>query len=360
MERREIRQLQGRLIRWFTQNQRPLPWRERYLPYEIWISEIMLQQTRVDTVVPYYLRWMQRFPGVRSVTRAGQDDLLKHWEGMGYYSRVLNIHRAAGILMDRHGGELPRNYHDLLELPGIGPYTAAAIRSLAFNLDEPLVDGNVERVFSRLFNMEAPVKSRQSQAYIRSMASDILPSGRARCFNQALMELGATVCTPRRPGCLHCPVAPHCESLRLEIVHRRPVPGIRRKIVPVQVVVGIIEQDGKVFIQKRPSRGLMAGLWEFPGGKIENTETPEEALAREMKEELGLRVQCVRKIASIEHNYTSFRVSLHAYACTADPRDGAPALRCASDARWVDPGDLDNYAFPAANRRLIDIIRKNP
>ena len=193
------------LLDWFEANARKLPWRLRYTPYEIWISEIMLQQTQVKTMLPYYHRWMERFPEVQWVARAPEEDLLKYWEGMGYYSRARNIHKAAQILVKDFGAEFPRNYHVLLSLPGIGRYTAGAIMSIAFNADFAAVDGNVVRIFARLFDLAAPIRDSESQRAFWNIAERLLPRGKARSFNQALMDLGALVCTPKHPLCFAVP-----------------------------------------------------------------------------------------------------------------------------------------------------------
>ncbi len=344
------------LLKWFEGNQRSLPWRSGYRAYEVWISEIMLQQTQVKTMLPYFHRWMKRFPDIRSVAQAREEELLKLWEGLGYYSRAKNIHRAAAEIVKMHGGAFPEDCDAILSLPGIGRYTAGAISSIAFNKDRPIVDGNVERIYARFFNLNKPVKDKESQGFIWRMAQEMIPVGRARQFNQAVMELGATVCLPRKAGCGKCPIAGWCESRRLGIVDERPVAGKRKDLVPIEVAVGIVFHDGKILIQKRPPSGLMPDLWEFPGGKILPGESAEEALEREFIEELELRIRCREKIALIRHNYTSFKVSLHAFTCEPACPGQELVLHSAVEARWVTPDRLKDYAFPAANRKLIRII----
>jgi A/G-specific adenine glycosylase len=348
--------IQSLLLAWFAENQRALPWRKEYRPYEIWISEIMLQQTQVKTMLPYFHRWMARFPDVRSVARAREEELLKHWEGLGYYSRVKNIRKTAEIIVRDHGGVFPKEHRTILSLPGIGPYTAGAISSIAFNEDRPLVDGNVERILARLFNLDKPVKERASREFIWSKANELIPAGRARQFNQALMDLGATICLPRRAACEKCPLFGHCESRRMGTVEQRPVNGRRKDIVAIEVAVGILEHRGRVLIQKRLPSGLMPNLWEFPGGKIRPGESPEQALVREFREELELVIRCGEQVASIKHNYTSFKVSLHAFTCRPAHPGQKPVLHSAVEARWVPMDELDQYAFPAANRKLIGMI----
>lgn len=316
----------------------------------------MLQQTQVKTALPYYLNWMERFEDVRSVAAASLDELLKYWEGLGYYSRVRNLHKTAKILVDKYDGTFPREYPQILGLPGIGPYTAGAIMSLAFNENYPMIDGNIQRVFARLFNISTSIKETANQKFMWEKAAQLLPASEARDFNQGLMELGALVCTPKNPLCPECPLDEFCESFRLDVVNRRPVPSERKKIKPIEVAVGVLVEKSKILIQKRPENGLMGCLWEFPGGKLETDESPEAALEREFFEELGLHVSCLDKITTIRHAYTNFRVTLHAFRCRLSKPYQKPQLRAASEARWVTRNQLDEFAFPAANRKLINIL----
>jgi A/G-specific adenine glycosylase len=344
-------------LRWFANHQRPLPWRRQYTPYQTWIAEVMLQQTQTKTMLPYYQRWMQRFPDVHAVARASEQEVLKHWEGMGYYSRARNIHKTAKLLVAQFDGAFPEDYQTVIKLPGIGRYTAAAILSIAFNQDYPVVDGNVERVFSRLFDLREPVKAKESQSFIRNTAQALLPSGHGRMFNQALMELGATRCLPKNALCPECPLAIFCESKRRGVVHLRPVTAVRKPPLPIEVALGVLMDDGRVLIQKRPDEGLMAGLWEFPGGKLEKEETPEQALKREFQEELGIVVAPIRKLTIIKHQYTSFRVTLHCFLCRLQAQNGFNSKNSAFGPRWVTTAELDHYPFPAANRKLIRILQ---
>ncbi len=349
------------MLRWFRDNRRDLPWRRSYDPYRVWISEIMLQQTRVQTVLPYYERWMERFPHVRSVALAPEEDLLRCWEGLGYYSRARNVHRTSKILVEAYGGEFPRDYDSVRRLPGIGAYTAGALMSIAFNEDFPVVDGNVKRVFHRVFNLGNGRGAHESDRTYWALAAELLPRGQARDFNQALMELGALVCLPSNPSCPRCPLEGFCASLGAGAVHEKP-PRTRKKTSAIEVSVGLLFRGEEVFIQKRPPEGLMPNLWEFPGGKIRDDETPEEALVREFREELNLGVRCLDPVAVIRHAYTSFRVILHAYRCALREGGQEPVLRAAVEARWVGLPQLDDYAFPAANRKLIEILvgRRHP
>jgi A/G-specific adenine glycosylase len=318
----------------------------------------MLQQTQVVKVIPYFERWMERLPDPAAVAKAKEDELLRLWEGLGYYSRVLNLRKAARMIVRDFEGHIPRDEKSLRGLPGIGPYTAAAILSLAFKKDVPVVDGNAERVVARLVDLDLPVKTRQGRKTIEEKLISWLPTGQAREFNQAVMELGAGVCTPRAPDCDACPVEAHCRAYQKETVLERPVRTRRVPTVAVTAAVGILVDNGKIFIQKRPPGALMASLWEFPGGKVKGQESPEECLLRELMEELGAKTRIVEKLAEIRHAYTRFRVHLHAYRCEMLSPVKDIVVRSAVEGRWVSPNELDRFAFPSANRRIIDMLKE--
>ena len=346
------------LADWFPKRRRDLPWRLNPSPYRVWISEIMLQQTQIDRVIPFFTAWMERLPTVRHVAEADRETLLKLWEGLGYYSRVINIHQTARILLEEHDGAPPAEHRRLLALPGIGPYTAGAIMSLAFNEPYPAVDANVERLLSRVFDIEEPVKSSATQKRLRRAAADLIPPGRARELNQALMECGALVCLPRSPRCEECPVRAGCLARRRGVAAYRPRKGEPRSITHLETVVGVLVHEGRVFLQKRPEVGLMPGLWEFPGGKLEKGEAPVEGLKRELREELGIEVRVGSPLAAVRHSYTSFRVRMRPYFCSPASSPEGIRLEKASESRWVKPGRLPEYSFPAANRRLVADLAK--
>jgi len=351
-------ELQSALLHWFSENSRDLPWRKEYLPYHIWLSEIMLQQTQMERVVRYFKRWIAAFPDIPSLATAEEQEVMRFWEGLGYYSRARNLHKTAEILCSRHDSTLPEDHAALLNLPGIGRYTAGAIMSLAFNRPYPIVDANVERLFSRLFNIETPVKEKSSHAFIWQKAAELIPQGAARYFNQSLMELGAMICKPRNPKCSLCPVRPHCTAFRRNLVDERPVPGKAKETIPITMVTGVLIHCGKIYIQKRLADDVWPNLWELPGGSIEEGETPEEALLREYMEETGFRLDGVRKITTLKHSYTKYRITLHCYYCTLADRQSVtpPVLHAAQEYRWVRPDEFSAYAFPAPHRRLIDRI----
>jgi A/G-specific adenine glycosylase len=341
-------QLQQFLLNWFQENGRDLPWRLTYQPYHIWISEIMLQQTQMERVVAYFERWMKHFPDIVSLAAADEEKVLRLWEGLGYYSRARNIHRTAGILAKQYNGQLPTDHQQLLKLPGIGEYTAGAIMSLAFNEKHPVVDANVERLFARLFNIDGPVKERANHKLIWQLARELVPEQSPRIFNQALMELGALVCRPKNPDCSQCPLNKLCESFKLGIVAERPAIPPGKKIIRIEMATGVLQHQGKFFIQKRPVNGVWANLWEFPGGRIE---------PREFYEETELSINLLHKIGIIKHSYTRYRVRLHCYMCRLHNSQSDPCLHAAQEYRWATGAALDDFAFPAPHRILIDMLR---
>lgn len=347
---------QDSLIDWFGQHRADLPWRRERNPYAVWVSEIMLQQTQVTTVIPYYERWMTRFPSVEALASASQAEVLKAWEGLGYYSRARNLHRAAQMIVTELGGQFPETVEGLRELPGVGPYTAGAIANFAFGLDAPLVDGNVIRVLTRLDNLDADIGTSAVQKALWARAESLLPPGRAPLWNEGLMELGRLICTPIAPHCDRCPLAEHCESRRLGTQLQRPVKAAKARTPHYDVAAGVIYgADGRILIAQRKPEGLLGGLWEFPGGKREDGEALPEALRRELMEELGIEVEIGRQVATVKHAFTHFRITLHAFECRHS--GGEPqALDCA-DFAWVLPEQFESYAFGLADRKVIAALR---
>jgi len=269
-------QIQDRLLAWSDAYHRHLPWRGERDPYRVWVSEVMLQQTQVETVVPYYRRSLARFPTLRSLAEADLDEVLKVWEGLGYYARARNLHRAAREVMEHHGGQLPAEREALLALPGIGPYTVGAILSLAFGQDAAVLDGNVRRVLSRLFTVDSSPRSAVTRRRLWNLAEALLPSGQAGPFNQALMDLGATVCTPRQPRCGDCPLNEKCQAYWSGDPERYPARVQRRPLPHYDIAAGVIWRGDQLLISKQHADDLLGGLWEFPGGKRENGETSDE------------------------------------------------------------------------------------
>ena len=342
---------------WYDKNKREMPWRKTGDPYRIWVSEIMLQQTRVDTVRDYYRRFIDAFPTVGDLAEAEQDDVLKLWEGLGYYSRARYLHHAAQQVVREHGGALPRDYDDIRDLKGIGPYTAAAVLSIAFNEPHPVLDGNVMRVVSRVFASDANIKKSKTQRHFRRLAGELLDPERAGDFNQAMMELGATICTPTSPSCKKCPVQSACAAFAEGNPEDYPVTPDSKPVPHHDVAVGLVfNGDGRVLIQRRPEDGLLGGLWEFPGGKAEDGESMDDACQRELREEVGIEVAVEAPFYTLSHAYSHFKITLYAFRCRlvsgeATSEEGQPI-------KWVDVADLDDYAFPRANRKLIEELER--
>lgn len=343
-----------RLLRHYRRHRRDLPWRRTRDPYAIWVSEIMLQQTQVATVEPYYQRFLSLFPTVRALAAARLDDVLKAWEGLGYYSRARNLHKAAAYVAETLGGQLPREAADLQTLAGIGRYTAGAIASIAFNQPAPILDGNVIRVLCRLGAIGANPKTAATNDMLWSWAARLVPARSPGDFNQAMMELGATLCTPVNPLCSRCPVVACCKAYATGRQHELPRKATAKPLPHHHAAVAVILRRGTVLIDQRRHKGLLGGLWEFPGGKIQRNETAEQALAREVREEVGIAVQADQPLATVKHTYSHFRVTLHAYLCR-HLAGRAKALGC-DNIKWVKLGDLRRYAYPRATLKIIEAL----
>ena len=344
------------LLLWFRRWARDLPWRKTYDPYHVWISEVILQQTQMDRGVVYFHRWIDRFPTVQAVAAADLQEILKYWEGLGYYARARNLHKTAQVIVREFAGHVPSSYQQLLTLPGVGPYTAAAIASVAGNEDVAVVDANVMRVYARLFNIDMPVKERQTQKSIAAMARELLPLGQARLYNQALMDLGGLVCLPKNSRCHICPLAHLCMAHRAGTVAKRPVVGPKKKIISVTKVAGIIRSGEQIFIQQRQADAVWGGLWEFPGGVVQNGATEKEVV-RWIMAETGFTVQVIMPVTTVVHQYTHYRITLHCFLCRLLGGNHKPALLSAVDYRWICPDELARYAFPAGPRKILEYMQ---
>ena len=347
------------LLDWYRRHQRALPWREDPTPYRVWVSEVMLQQTQVATVQPYFERFLARFPTVDVLAGADLQDVLKAWEGLGYYSRARNLQRAARIVVSRHGGSLPADLDGLRSLPGIGPYTAAAIASIAFGLPHPVVDGNVARVAARLWCIATDVRTAGVQRDLEQRLRAALGrSGDPSAFNQALMELGALVCRPREPLCTACPLRAACGALAAgrtaELPVRRPTP----RVPHVRIAVGLIEHEGRVLIARRNENQMLGGLWEFPGGKQEKGERLADTAVREIREEVNLEVCVVARACTIRHAYSHFHITLTAFRCV--PVGDPAAARCDRPLAWVPWDRLSEYPMPKANHKILAALGVKP
>ncbi|MEW6758814.1 MAG: A/G-specific adenine glycosylase [Acidobacteriota bacterium] len=338
----------GSLLAWYGERARDLPWRRDRDPYRVWISEVMLQQTRVSTAGPYFERFLQRFPTLERLADAGSDEVLKAWEGLGYYARARRLPEAAQAI--RAAGGFPRAAADLLGLPGFGPYTAGAVASIAFGLPEPVLDGNVRRVWCRLFALGEP-DGPPLRRKLWGLSRLAVRAGPPGDVNQSLMELGATVCTPRRPACSACPLRGECAAAREGRPESYPAPRARKVLPEWTVAVALLWTADRFLVAKRRPEGLLGGLWELPGGKVEPGESPERAVVREIEEELGTGAEVVAALPAVRHAYSHFKVVLHPFDCRL--ARGAPEPKSERPLRWILPEERGLLAFPAATNRIF-------
>ena len=342
------------LLAWFAETGRDLPWRRTADPYPIWISEVMLQQTRVETALPYYERFLDRFPDVGSLAAASEEEILRLWEGLGYYSRARHLHQAANQVMAQFGGRIPESLDRLQELPGIGRYTAAAIAAIAFRQDALALDGNLKRVLARLFDVHLDPRSSEGERELERRAADILPRGRASEFNQGLMDLGALICRPRAPECLICPLARHCLARRRGTQDQLPM-RVARRVLPDRLAVAAVWQaNGKVLVRRNPSGGLLAGLWGFPGGLLDEGEDERAGLQRLIRQQLELQIRLGDALPRLKHSYSHFRVTLQPYACQPVGR----TLRERAGARWVGAQELRELPMGRLDRQLAERLSR--
>ena len=356
MKKNEIKQLRKQLNNWYLANQRDLPWRRSNNPYRIWISEVMLQQTQVNTVIDYYRNFLKAFPNLEKLAQADLQAVLKAWEGMGYYARARNLHRATKVMVKDHGGRVPDTWETVHSLPGVGDYIASAVLSIAFDQPYAVVDGNVKRVLARLHKIDAPVNQARSNRVFKKAAGILLDPQRPGTFNQAMMELGALICKPRSPSCDHCPLNHHCRAYKAGQVTDFPKKQKSRTTPQYHIAVGVVFKNDRVLITQRQADGLLGGLWEFPGGKINEGESPEAACIREIREEVNLDVSIDRHLAQVKHAYTHFKIVMEVYCCKYV--SGRVYLRGPAAFRWIRLNQYENYPFPRANHKFIPLLQQ--
>ena len=348
------------LLAWFYTHKRALPWRDHPEPYRVWVSEIMLQQTRVATVEPYFKRFIARFPTIDALAQAPLHSVLKVWEGLGYYSRARNLHKAARKLVRDHHGKLPSDVKALRKLPGIGEYTAGAVASIAFNRPEPAIDGNVLRVLARLKAEKRNVRSSQVRCdFSRLVRYALLAIQDRSAFNQGLMELGAGICTPQKPACPLCPVQDWCQAFKLGLTTTLPARPRRKPVPQYTIAVGLVLHEGRILIAQRSPEQMLGGLWEFPGGKKEPGESLEQTVLREVHEEVGIEVEAEKKLCTVKHAYSHFRITLTAFLCRY-VSGTVTETHTDQPIRWVHPEELHEYPFPRANQKIIEALLQQP
>ncbi|MFH1102469.1 MAG: A/G-specific adenine glycosylase [Pseudomonadota bacterium] len=342
-------------MKWYGRFHRDLPWRNTGDPYAIWVSEVMLQQTQVKTVLRYFSKFLNAFPDVRSLSRAELQHVLKEWEGLGYYARARHLHQASKRVIEEHQGQVPADPEDFSKLPGVGPYISAAVLSIAFDMPFAVIDGNVKRVLSRLFLMDMPVNSASSYPVYEATATRLLDPGNPGLFNQAVMELGALICKPKKPNCRICPLESRCKAFLFGKVAVYPKRMMKKKTPLYRIAIGIVVKKGRILITRRQSEGFLGGLWEFPGGKIRTNETPQSACVREIKEEVGLCVEIDRHLTRVKHAYSHFKIEADVFICRH--LYGRVYRKSAEDHRWITVDEIDRYPFPGANRKFLPFLK---
>ncbi|MBI2645915.1 MAG: A/G-specific adenine glycosylase [Deltaproteobacteria bacterium] len=346
-----------KLLNWYRKKARKLPWRESQDPYRIWLSEVMLQQTQVDTVIPYYERWLKKYPTLEKVAQASEDEILKLWEGLGYYARARNFHKACQEVVQRYKGKVPSNSDQFSALKGVGPYTLAAVQSIVFQKPLAAIDGNIKRIVSRLLRIDEPPS--KALEHIGSFLKKNMSLKNPGDFNQALMDIGATICLPKNPKCLLCPISSDCEAFQFKQAHFYPISEEKNPRPHYRAAVGVVWRGDKLLISKRKSEGFLGGLWEFPGGKIKQGESAKLCVEREVKEEVGVEVEAIHSVGVVKHDYTHFSIEMEGFLCRY--LKGSPQTLDCADWKWISFPELKKFAFPTANRKLFPLLPKtNP
>ncbi|PIU40058.1 MAG: A/G-specific adenine glycosylase [Candidatus Omnitrophica bacterium CG07_land_8_20_14_0_80_50_8] len=353
--------LQTKLLRWFHKNARPLPWRKRYRPYEVWVSEIMLQQTQVETALPYYKRWMKALPTIRSLAQSDEKKVLKLWEGLGYYSRARNIHESAKLIMKKYHGIFPKTYETILSLKGIGRYSAGAIASIAFNQERPIVDGNVLRVLSRVYAIKKPIDVEKNKSIFWDLEKKLIPKDQARYFNQALMELGALICKKENPHCGSCPIQSDCAAYRQARVEDYPVRKNKKNMVRVEAGALILSKNGKYLIQKRPVGKIMGGLWEFPEWKLArdkklSANKIKNKTLENAEKEFCSDLTTQAHVSVIKRNYTNHYETLHVFSAELPSSTSEVTCKNGWSQAWISKKDFAKYPFSSAHAKIAQLI----
>ncbi|OZM57069.1 A/G-specific adenine glycosylase [Lottiidibacillus patelloidae] len=345
-----IEGFQTDLISWFENEQRILPWRENKDPYRVWVSEIMLQQTKVDTVIPYYNRFMELFPTTKHLAEAEEERVLKAWEGLGYYSRARNLQAAVREVVERYGGTVPNDPEKIANLKGVGPYTTGAISSIAYDLPEPAVDGNVMRVLSRVFFITEDIAKQKTRKLFEEIVRTIISKDNPSAFNQGLMELGALICTPKSPSCLLCPVQEHCKAFAEGVEDELPIKSKKKAPRPLAMAAIILTDEAdNIVIHRRPESGLLANLWELPNHETQNGGADQhEQLKSFLHDEYSLHVTIGEHIANLEHIFSHIKWNIAVYVGKLNKQF---AMR--DDLRIVNKKELEKYPFPVSHQKII-------
>ncbi len=355
MTQDQIISFRAKLLDWFEKHQRQLPWRATKNPYNIWVAEVMLQQTQVKKVLDYYHRFLSKFPTIIALAQASVQQVLKAWEGLGYYARARHLHQAAQIIAENYDGKIPTTFKEFSTLPGAGNYITAAVLSQAFDAPYAVVDGNVKRVLARLLLIDQPVNGSSSTRMFLEKMDELLDHGHPGAFNQAMMELGAVVCRPDHPQCSQCPIASFCLAFHTGAQNSYPKSIRRRETPTYHIAVGVIHHDGHVLITRRPFDGLLGGLWEFPGGRLKPGESPEQACLRTIKEKTDLEVQINRFVTRVHHAYSHFKIIMDVFDCQM--RSGTISLAGPAEYRWIDLSELKNFPLHVAVHKFMPLLK---
>ncbi len=348
----EIEGMQQRLIRWYQKHGRDLPWRDTRNPYRIWVSEIMLQQTQVETVIAYYERFVAAFPSVQALAREPLQKVLLIWQGLGYYARARNLHRGARLVVSRWDGRVPDTQKELLQIPGIGRSTAGAILSLAYDRPAPILDGNVKRVLCRLFAIRRDPAKPDVLKRLWALSEVLTPGTDVHTYTQAVMDLGATICTPIDPRCTVCPLRNNCQACRRSLQHLIPVRARKEPTPHHEYALGIVRHRGRVLIRQRPEEGLLGGLWGFPNYRRRPKGTLADALHQGLHNDLGLALESGEKTGTVRHAYTHFKITLHVFECLLLPENKTHTGK--ADWKWIYPSRLKDYPLAASDRKVMD------
>jgi len=342
------------LLEWYQKNKRDLPWRKVNDPYAIWVSEVMLQQTQVNTVIPYYTRFMSIFPNISALANADQDKVLKCWEGLGYYSRAINLHKSSQIVKNDYNGIVPSNPNHFKKMAGVGDYINAAVQSIAFSHPMAVVDGNVKRVLSRVYEMKEPVNDVKFLKIYYKRVENLLDKNHPGDFNQAIMELGALVCKPRQVHCNKCPISQFCKAYLNSSVSLYPKKNNKAKIPTENWVAAIIQKEDLFLLTRRKNGGFLSGLWEFPGGKIEKKDSINESCHNYIQEKLNIKISIQNHLTQIKHTYTHFKQIMDVLLCNY--LSGTVELNGPADYHWVKYSEIKHYALPKSNLKFLSKI----
>ncbi|MFH2063828.1 MAG: A/G-specific adenine glycosylase [Pseudomonadota bacterium] len=349
-------QIRNNLLQWYWKNDRNLPWRQTKDPYRVWISEVMLQQTRIEAVIPYFMRFIERFPDLKSLAESDLQSVLKLWEGLGYYARARNMHKAAKIICDQYQGRLPETRDELLLLPGVGEYISAAVASISFHIPVSVIDGNVKRILARLFTDPTPVNDTTAKRHFEGHAEKLLDRENPGDYNQAVMELGQMICKPRNPVCMDCPIQLYCEAFRKNRIPQYPQ-KISKKSIPLkQMIYAMILKDGKYLLLKRPANGLLGGLWEIPGGELHQKARLKKQLADMVLNRTGIRIEVKRKVGTFSHAYTHFKIDAIVYLCGC--KSGEICLNGPAEHRWILPEEIPHYPCHKLIHKMVPLLHE--